>query len=451
MPQPGHLKRILGVGFGIAIVVGGTIGAGILRMPATIAQYTSNPWLFISYWIIGGLVALTGAFIYAELGTRYPSAGGPFVMAQRAFGNLGGFITGWCDWIFNAGAISYLAIATAEYLAALLKWELPLGMVSSILIVLLAILQWQGLQLSSNFQKAMSTFKALALLFFFAACITYFFKGSQPAGVVATVAKNKFPLLSAITLSLRAIFITYSGWNTAIYFTEEDTDPKENLPRSLAFGVLSVMMIYVLVNIGLLTVLPLPAMSASGLPAADAAQVIFGGNGGTIVTLIAIISLLGCVNAVLLFTPRILFAVARAGLFFNWTAALNKNAIPGNALIITTAIAVLFSSTGLFNLVINITALLAMMVDLTVYVAVFFVRRKSPPATKTFKAWGYPFNAIFMVLVTLGLIVGLFFEDSLNCIYALIILMIAFPSYFLFKKIAGTKPAIMVNAIGKKV
>ena len=104
--QPTQLKRILGLGFGVAIVIGGALGAGILRMPAIIAGYSGSSLIFISYWIIGGLVALLGSQIYAELGTRFPIAGGPFVMAQKAYGDLGGFVTGWCDWIFNAGAIS---------------------------------------------------------------------------------------------------------------------------------------------------------------------------------------------------------------------------------------------------------------------------------------------------------------------------------------------------------
>ena len=125
MTQPYHLKRILGIGFGLAIVIGATIGIGILRMPANIASYISNPFLFISFWIIGGLISLLGASIYAEMGTRFPVAGSPFFYAQKALGETIGFITGWANWIFSAGVIAYIAIAVGEYTNKLMRIHLP--------------------------------------------------------------------------------------------------------------------------------------------------------------------------------------------------------------------------------------------------------------------------------------------------------------------------------------
>ena len=408
---------------------------GILRMPALIAGYTTNPFIYISLWITGGLISLIGASIYAEMGTRFPSAGGPFVYAQKAMGDKYGFITGWANWIFIAGVLAYLSIAISEYTNKLLGISLPVGMLSSLFIILLAVMQWQGIQLSSNFQKIMSTLKAVVLLLLVIACFIYFFTHghyvqNENPDPVAT------PLLPAIILSLRAIYMTYGGWNSAVYFTEEDAHPEKNLPRSLIWGVISIMIIFVLVNLGLIAVLPLEKIAASKLPAADAAQLIFGGNGNTIVTIISIISLLGILNAVLLFAPRILFAIARAGLFFKSAASLNKHSIPGNALILTTAIAVLFASTGLFTLVLNLAALLTILVDLSVYVSILFVRSKKRFAAPPYKAWAYPYSAIIMVLITLGLVIGLFFEDTLNSIYSLLMLALAFPFYFLFKQMS---------------
>jgi basic amino acid/polyamine antiporter, APA family len=432
MVQPNHLKRILGVSFGVAIVIGGTIGIGILRMPATVASYITNPYLFIAFWIIGGLIALLGAFIYAELSTRYPKAGGPFVLTGKAMGDMPGFVTGWSDWIYNAGSISFLAIAVTEYIGSLAGKALPLGIISSCIILFLAVIQWQGLNLSSSFQKIMSSLKAIALLLFVGGCFIYFFKGSRDTQSTAhfTSSLHLFP---AIVLALRAIFITYNGWNTAVYFSEEDKDPSKNIPRSLIWGVLSVMIIYVLVNIGLLAVLPMKAIASSDLPVADAVQKIIGGNSGNIVVIISIISLAGVLNATLLYAPRILFAIARNGLFFKSASTLNKNAIPGTALILTTAVSILFALTGLFNVVVNITALLAMTIDLAVYTSILFVRYKDP-AAPPFKAWGYPYTAILMILITLGLITGLFIEDTQNSLYALGILAVGSALYFIFKR-----------------
>jgi APA family basic amino acid/polyamine antiporter len=432
--QPKNLKRILGIGFGLAIIIGGTIGIGILRMPAIIASNTTNSVLFISFWIIGGIISLLGASIYAELGTRFAVAGGPFVYAQAAFGNTFGFITGWGNWIYLSCVIAYLSIAVAEYINQLTKAHLPLGVMSSVLIGLLAVIQWQGLRLSSNFQKIMSALKAIGLLILVAGCFTYFFNSNKNSQELIHTSPIRVPLFSSIVLSLRAIFVTYGGWNSAVYFAEEDKNPSKNLPRSLIWGVISIMIIYVLVNIGLIAVLPLQTMAKSLLPAADAAKLVFGGKGDFIVTIISVISLLGILNAVLLFTPRILFAISRAGLFFNSISNLNKYSIPGNALITTTLISALLASSGLFNVVVNMTALLIVLVDLSVYIFIIFIRKQKSGIVSPYKAWGYPYSAIIMIIITLGLAVGLFIEDSVNCIYSFFILALGIPIYFLNKK-----------------
>ena len=409
-------------------------------MPATIAGYITNPYLFISFWIIGGLISLLGASVYAEMGTRFPFAGGPFVLAQKTFGNIGGFITGWSDFIGNIGATAYLAIAAVEYLNQLLVISLPVGIVSSAFIIIIAVIQWQGMRQSSNFQKVMSALKAIGLLLFVIACFIYFFIGHRYS-VNTENSISTIPLFGAIILSLRAIFATYNGWNNAVYFTEEDTNPAKNLPRSMFWGVISIMIIYVLVNLGMIAVLPLQQMAKSALPAADAAQKIFGSKGDIIVTILSVISLIGIANLGILYTPRILFAMSKAGLFFKAASTLNKHSIPGNALIITTVATVLLALTGLFNLVLNVTVLFLVIVDLSVYISIIIVRKQKSAVVAPYKAFGYPYSAIIMIIINLGLIVGLFFEDTLNCIYSLIILVLAFPVYFLFKKFTNINKA----------
>jgi APA family basic amino acid/polyamine antiporter len=355
-------------------------------MPARVAGYITTPYLFISFWIIGGLISLLGASVYAEMGTRFPFAGGPFVLAQKTFGDMGGFITGWSDFIASIGSTAYLAIATVEYLNKLLGLNIPIGIISSVLIIVIAIIQWQGMRQSSNFQKVMSALKAIGLLLFVIACFIYFFIGHRYS-VDTENSISTIPLFAAIILSLRAIFATYSGWNNAIYFTEEDTNPEKNLPSSMFWGVISIMIIYVLVNVGLIAVLPLQEMAKSSLPAADAAQKIFGSKGDIIVTILSVISLIGIANLGILFTPRILFAMSKAGLFFKSASTLNKHSIPGNALIITTVATVLLALTGLFNLVLNVTILFAVIVDLSVYISIIFVRNKKPAVAAPYKAW----------------------------------------------------------------
>jgi len=288
--------------------------------------------------------------------------------------------------------------------------------------------------------------KALGLLLFVIACFIFFLKGNRYAVSDSANSISKVPLFAAIILSLRAIFVTYTGWNNAVYFSEENTNASKDLPRSMIWGVISIMIIYVLVNVGLIAVLPLTEIAKSTLPAADAAQKIFGGNGGIIVTGLSIVSLIGILNVGILAAPRILFAISRAGLFFRSASTLNKHSVPGIALIITTIVSVLFALTGLFNLVLNVTVLFAMIVDLSVYISIIFVRNKKSVEPAPYKAWGYPFSAIFMIIITLGLMVGLFFEDTMNCVYSLIILVLAFPFYFLFKKLSGKDQSKLLHS-----
>jgi len=427
------------------MVLGGTIGVGILRLPATIATYVTSPSLYIGLWIGGGLISLLGAGIYAELGTRFPKAGGPFVLVQQSMGNRVGFLAGWSDWIANVGSIAYLAVATIEYVTKLLGVNIPLGITSSSLIIMVSVIHWRGLEESSVIQKIMSSLKAIGLVLFIIACFVYFFQGHRYTESTTTRSYTSIPLFSALILSFRAVFTTYFGFNNAVYFTEEDKNPHKNLPRSLFFGIVTVMLIYVMINIGLIAVLPLQTIAGSILPAADVAQKIFGRSGDRIVTVLAIVFLVGILNASVLITPRILYAISKAGLFFKEVSTLNKNAIPGKALIISTVVAVTLALTGVFNLILNVTVLFAILVDLLVYISIFFARRKyAEPAT--YKAWGYPFSAVLMILVTLGLVVGLFFEDTLNCIYSLIILTAAFIVYFLFKKFRKKENAALATA-----
>ncbi|MXV14840.1 APC family permease [Hufsiella ginkgonis] len=432
---PNHLSRIVGIGFGLAVTVGGMVGLGILRMPAILAQYTENPYFFIGCWIAGGLISLTGTFIYAEMSTRYPVAGGPFIYATHAFGKLPGFTVAWCDYITIAAAVASFAIAVGEYTNLLLGTHYPIGLIAGVLLMVLCVLQWQGLKVSSGVQQTISVLKALGLLVLVGACYYYFLSGKSPvAGAVSGSTSHEIPALPVIILSLRAVFYTYTGWKTPVYFAEEDTNPRKNIPAALKWGVVSVIALYVLVNLGLMAVLPLHEMATSVLPAADATQVIFGGQGKLVVTIISVLSLVGILFAYFLACPRILLAVSRAGLFFKSASAINKHQIPGNALIITTAVSIAFASIGLFKVVMAIASMMAMLVDLAVYTSIIAVRKKAPSEANFYRAPAYPVVALLMIAVTFAIIVGLFIEDTQNSIYAMVLLVAALPVYYVVAK-----------------
>src|SRR5438093_1543176 len=296
-PSPSRgLIRILGVGFGLAVIVGSTLGIGILRTPGLVAGQLPNRTAILAVWIAGGLYTLIGAACLAELGTMLPEAGGYYVYARRAFGDGVGFAVGWTDWITYCAVLGYVSIAIGEFAALLLP--VPAGYEKAIAILALAALaalQLAGLRVSSRFQEIATVVKFGAFLTVVVAAMVF-----APGFPAESGLASQAPSLSGLIVALQSVVITYGGWQSAMYFSEEDRDPDRNLPRSMIGGVASVIVVYLLVNVALLSVLPIEDLARSTLPAADAAQILLGGRGRQIVTILSLVSLPPMLNAILL-------------------------------------------------------------------------------------------------------------------------------------------------------
>src|SRR5712692_11888659 len=171
LPPKNKLLRILGLGFGLAVVVGGTIGVSIFRLPGPTASLLGNPWLILAVWTLGGVFTLLNANYMAELATMIPMAGGPYVYARRAYGDFAGFIVGWSDWLGNVAAVAFLPIAFAEYAIALFAPSFAgVTIIALGFLLLLTLLNWIGVRAGSGTQKLTSFLKAIALLSFVVVC-----------------------------------------------------------------------------------------------------------------------------------------------------------------------------------------------------------------------------------------------------------------------------------------
>lgn len=434
--QTGHrdkLLKILGIGFGIAIGIGGTIGVGILRIPGAIAAQLGSASLIIIIWLIGGIYTLLGANYQAELATMLPKAGGPYVYARRAYGDYGGFVVGWSDWISNITPLAFLPIAFAEFLSVFVpSLTSQVTVIAISLLCLLAFLNWIGLRLGSSTQKLMSFLKAIALLAFVAAC---FALGGQKSNSVQSTAPTTITsLFIAAALSFQLVLGTFGGWNAVIYFAEEDRDPSRNLPRSLFGGVSLVIAIYLLVNLALLYVLPVSQIAGSKLPAADAMKKIFGAGGGQIVTGLSLLSVLGALNACLMFTPRTMFALGRDGLFSRKAAFVNKGGTPAVALLITVIVALFLILTGTFEKLFAIYAFYAVAANILLVCSLFILRKREPDLPRPYKTWGYPVAPIILLIVAIALFVAFIISDPKGSLFASASLIISYPIYLLIKK-----------------
>jgi APA family basic amino acid/polyamine antiporter len=421
------LLRILGAGFGVAVIVGAVIGVGILRIPGEVAAHLQNVWLILGFWIAGGIYALLAAVSVTELGTMLPETGGYFVFSRRAFGDAIGFTVGWTDWIGQSSAVAYVSIAFGEYFGSLVPsfagHETVIGVS---LIAFFAILQWSGIRSSSRVQQATSLIKAIAFLSLIAAC--FWFGGTKTPAPAAVRAE---PLFVAIILSVQAIILTYDGWYEALYFTEEIKDPVRELPRMMIGGVAVVMVIYVLMNAALLYVLPVSVIAGSKLPAADAAQVLFGAAGGKWLLILSLISLPPMISAVMLAAPRILFAMSRAGLFPSAMREVSSRGNPDWALAATAGLAMLLVSSGTFKTLIAVASVIFVVNHCFALTALFVLRKREPNLPRPFRAWGYPWMSAAVLITALGIVAGSVVSDTRHSLYALALIAASFPVYWI--------------------
>jgi len=429
-----RLLRILGVTFGVAVAIGGTIGIGILRMPGVIAAQLQSAGLIVAVWVIGGLYAIAGANTYAELGTMLPLDGGPYVFARRAYGEFGGFLVGWSDWLLRTSSMTYLAVALSEYASTFFSFSS--GRVTAVAIAVLIFFtafHWLGLRIGSWAQEIMSLFKVLAFGAIIGSCFIFAHRSHSPAAPGPLFHSNPMLLFAAIALAFQNILGTYSGWHAPVYFSEENKDPATSIPRALFSGAGFIIAIYVLFNLAMLYALPLSELSGSKLAAADAAREIFGGRASQIITAVALISLIGIINASFLFTPRVMYALSRDHLFFFRGTTLNAGGTPTVALLVTAFVAIALTAVGSFEQLFALTAFLSVLVDASTFATLFILRRREPALARPFRAWGYPLVPAIVLAGAILLLLAFVISSAENSFYAAAGLAISYPVYLLAK------------------
>jgi basic amino acid/polyamine antiporter, APA family len=425
----GQLRRVLGIGFGLAVSIGGTIGVGILRTPGLVAEQLHVPFLILLFWVAGGIYTLLGASCLTELGLMLPRAGGFYVYVRRAFGDTAGFAVGWTDWLMYCSILGYLSIAIAEFIAAL--GVIPSGairLLSVLILVGIVALQWLGIRISSLFQEVTTALKCVAFLILVAACFFLPTNGHPSASIPTSIT------FSGLVIALQAIVITYGGWQSPLYFIEEDRNPARNLPRIMIGGVLSVIAIYLLVNIALLKVLPMSQLSGATFPAADAARTIVGKQGQNLIIVLSIISLVPLLNAITMMGTRVIFALGRDRLFWSRTSTVNPSGTPDTATLLTAVVAVGLIATGTFQRLIAMTSFFLAANYALCCVALILLRSREPDLARPYQAWGYPWSAWLVgggsVMFLLGMLAG----DVLNGLAALGLLAIGLIGRALFSQ-----------------
>lgn len=430
-PAPGQkrgLLRVLGVTFGLAVTVGNTIGAGILRAPGEIAAQLPSTGLYLAVWIVGALYAMLGAVSLAELGTMLPRSGGMYVFARHALGRYAGFLVGWNDWAATCGSAAAVAVVIGEYAGALVPAlsgrAVPVAMAITIAF---AVLQWRGVRSAGAAQTITSAMKALVLLALVAAC--FVLPAAAPEAGRAAALPTGGPLLAAIVIAMQGVIYTYDGWTGVIYFSGEVRDPPRDIPRAMFGGVLSVTAIYLLLNLAFLYVVPLHRLAGEPLAAGAAARSVLGPAGDTAIRVILIVALLSSVNALVLIAPRVLYAMSADGLVPRGAAAVNEGGTPTGALVASTAVSLAFIATGTFAAIIAVLSFFFVANYVLAFASVFVLRRREPEAPRPYRAWGYPWTTGLAMAGSLAFLAGMAAGDPRTSLYALALLAASYPIY----------------------
>jgi len=433
MDKPTPLARILGLGFGLAMVFGGTVGVGILRLPGTLAATLGDSRLILAFWIVGGIYALLGAMSVAELAAMLPRAGGFYVYARRAFGSGVGFVVGWSDWINETAALAYGSMTAMTFLASLWPAAARSARLGAVLIIVaFTALHWVGLRMGSSLTRLISLSIGLMMLILVVACL--FVPPAAHTAAPLPMSAAALPLLSmgmlaALVSAMRNVLLTYDGWYSPIYLAEENTDPGRTLPRALIGGTVVLIALYVAVNAALLRVLPLSVLASSDLPAATAARMVFPHGGGELVTLISLLTVLSLVNATLLITPRVLLAIGRDGLFTRKATAVSASGTPRLALAVSSAAAIALILSGTFEQIIALATILFLLNYISAYAALFVLRRREPDLPRPYRAFGFPYASAILLAGSVLALIAAAAEDPRSALVAGLLLAACAPIY----------------------
>jgi len=392
----GQLLRILGPLDGLAIVVGIIIGVGILRTPGLIASYLGSPWLILLMWVIGGIMVMLSTLTLAELSAMFPRAGGKYLYAREAFGDVAGFAVGWAELAgIRAFTASSKAVVFGGYMVTLLGFGSAPVFAGSMVVALLLI-HLIGLRAGSIFQN-ITTFIKVVLLVAVVGLAFWLGDGASWQSGVSLVPRTG--LATGIVLAYQSIWFTYYGWEDAVKMAGEVRDPGRNMPKMLIGGALAVAILYLLLNLAFLHALTPAEMAASDFVARDALTAVLGEHVTIALTIVGLVVVLAGLNANFLGTPRIPYGLATDGLGPRFLTAVNQGGTPTAALLLTAGIVFVLAVTGTFELLIRFLTFNALVVDGIVFLALFRLRKTRPGMARPFRVPFYPALPVIVLLM----------------------------------------------------
>jgi amino acid transporter len=430
-----RLPRSLGVWSAAAVLVGSTIGSGIFRTPANVAADVGTVGAVALVWILGGLVAVFGALTLAELATMYPRSGGVFVYVREGFGPMPAFLFGWTEMIvIRPSALGAIAMIFAEYMQTFVKMsDGQIRLVAAIAIVILGGLNVFSLRYAALLENVTTAAKVMALL---GLTVLAFVFGKFSSGALAGGHFAFSPTSWAgFGIALVSVMWAYDGWADLTFVAGEVKDPSRNLPRALLWGVATIVVVYLAINLAYLWVLPMDVMAHSPLVASDTAIRIFGQAGAAIVAALVMLSAFGALNGSMMTGPRIFWAMADENLFFKPVAAVHPRfRTPHVAIGMAVVLGVLYVSLRTFEqladqFILGIWPFYALAVA-----AVFVLRKRAPHADRPYRTAGYPLVPLVFLIASVAMLGNALFTAPGPTMICFGVILAGIPVYYAWKR-----------------
>ncbi len=462
-----ELRRDLTLTHGIAIVVGITIGTGVFLKSAPMAQAVGSPLWVLAAWAAAGFVAILGALCFAELGTLMPRAGGEYLYARAAFGDLPAFLYVCVSFVIGAASLAAYGAAFSIFLSDVVSLPAPwiereielfgrpaswqFGLRQAIGIAVIAIftaVNLAGVAFGGRVQTFLTSLKVLSLIALVGG-VFLFAGGTDAAAPVASEIVAANPGASAFGFAMLAALWAYSGWQYLPMTAAEVRDPDRNVPRAVIGGGLLVVVLYLLVNAAYFFALPFDAVvtaSSTAYPEAPAvgaraAVTFLGPKALSIAAVIFLISAVGALNGVLLTRARVPYAAARDGLFFSRFARLSPGAnVPSASIVLHGVLAVLLAVTGTFDQLTNLATLNFVLFWGLSGIALMVLRRRMADAPRPYRTPFYPIVPLAFVLIMAGVLVSTIVESPTEAAAAIGLLVLGLPLYPFFRRRAHLAP-----------
>ena len=420
------------------IVMGGIVGAGIFINPYVVAQRVHSPVLILAVWVAGGIIAILGAFIYAELGDRMPEVGGQYAYLRKAWHPAVGFLYGWVLLlVIQTGGMAAVTVTFARYFLELTGLQFSERWIVVITLGILTAINCLGVKAGSRVQSVLMLLKIAAIAGLVGAGL---FLVKSPHPVLHPILENPVPhhLLSAIGAAMVPVLFSFGGWQTTNFIAAEIKDPRRNLGRALIIGVSGVIVLYLLVNIVCIRVLGVDALAKTNVPATAVMRLVSGEQGARLIALGIAVSTVGFLSQCILTAPRVYFAMAKDGLFFQSVAYVSKKThVPVVAIVAQSIWAVAIAFTGKYEEILNfVIPIDFFFIGLSATcLFIFRHREKSQSQASTgFRVPGHPWTTILFVLSCWMVVANTIYTYPGNSLIGILILLLGLPVFAFWNK-----------------